>query len=87
MTSGHRAPRAADAGRDGQAGGVTLKPRGVVQAAIGAIVGARTPAQMDGWIGAASLRLTEEDYAAITKALGTTRAGSGPVEPTRSSTP
>jgi hypothetical protein len=77
----------ADAGRDGQAGGVTLKPRQVVQVAIGAMVGARTPAQMDGWIGAASLRVTEEDYAAITEALRTTGAGSGPVEATRSSTP
>jgi aryl-alcohol dehydrogenase-like predicted oxidoreductase len=51
------------------------------------MVGARTSAQMDGWIGAASLRVTEEDYAAITEALRTTRAGSGPVEPTQSSTP
>ena len=66
---------------------MTLKSREVVQAAIGATVGARTPAQVDGWIGAASPRVTEEDYAAITEALLTTRAGSGPVEPTRSSTP
>jgi aryl-alcohol dehydrogenase-like predicted oxidoreductase len=31
----------------------------------GAIVGARTPAQVDGWTGAASLTLTAEDYAEI----------------------
>jgi aryl-alcohol dehydrogenase-like predicted oxidoreductase len=47
----------------------------------GAIVGARTPAQVDGWIGAADLRLTSGDLARITEALWTTGAGSGPVEP------
>jgi hypothetical protein len=35
--------------------GSSLKRRGAFQAAIGAMVGARTPAQMGGWIGAASL--------------------------------
>jgi len=36
MTSGYRGPRAAEADRDGQPGGVTLNPREVVQAAIDA---------------------------------------------------
>jgi aryl-alcohol dehydrogenase-like predicted oxidoreductase len=49
----------------------------------GAIVGARDAAQVDGWIGAGSLRLTAEDLAEITGALRTTGAGSGPVEPVR----
>jgi aryl-alcohol dehydrogenase-like predicted oxidoreductase len=52
----------------------------------GAIVGARTPAQVDGWIGAANLRLTSGDLATISEALWTTGAGSGPVEPARSAT-
>jgi aryl-alcohol dehydrogenase-like predicted oxidoreductase len=52
----------------------------------GAIVGARTPAQVDGWIGAANLRLTTEDLAAISDAVRTTAAGSGPVEPAQKAT-
>ena len=47
----------------------------------GAIVGARTAAQVDGWIGAANLRLTADDLASISETLWTTGAGSGPVEP------
>src|SRR5215470_101828 len=35
----------------------------------GAIVGARTPAQVDGWIQAASLKLTPEDLAEISSAI------------------
>jgi aryl-alcohol dehydrogenase-like predicted oxidoreductase len=50
----------------------------------GAIVGARTAAQVDGWIGAANLRLTAGDLATISEALWTTGAGSGPIEPKRS---
>jgi aryl-alcohol dehydrogenase-like predicted oxidoreductase len=50
----------------------------------GAIVGARTAAQVDGWIGAANLRLTAGDLATISEALRTTGAGSGPIEPKRS---
>jgi aryl-alcohol dehydrogenase-like predicted oxidoreductase len=46
----------------------------------GAIVGARDPAQVDGWIGAGSLRPTAEDLAEISQALVDTGAGSGPVE-------
>jgi aryl-alcohol dehydrogenase-like predicted oxidoreductase len=55
----------------------TLAWRGVT----GAIVGARDGAQVDGWIGAGSLRLTAEDLAEIAEALGVTGAGSGPLEP------
>lgn len=36
----------------------------------GAIVGARTPAQIDGWLPAASLTLTAEDYAEVEAARG-----------------
>jgi aryl-alcohol dehydrogenase-like predicted oxidoreductase len=45
----------------------------------GAIVGARTPAQVDGWIDAASMTLTPEDLDEISAALQQTGAGSGPV--------
>jgi aryl-alcohol dehydrogenase-like predicted oxidoreductase len=44
----------------------------------GAIVGARTPAQVDGWIGAASLDLTQEDLDEIASAIRRTKAGTGP---------
>lgn len=47
----------------------------------GAIVGARTPAQVDGWIKAATLQLTPEDLAEIAAAIAQTQAGSGPVQP------
>ncbi|HEX3376473.1 MAG TPA: aldo/keto reductase [Candidatus Acidoferrales bacterium] len=47
----------------------------------GAIVGARTPAQVDGWIKAASLHLTQEDLAEIAEAISRTQAGSGPAQP------
>jgi aryl-alcohol dehydrogenase-like predicted oxidoreductase len=52
----------------------------------GAIVGARTPAQVDGWIGAAGLRLTTEDLATISDAVRATGAGSGPAEPAQKAT-
>jgi aryl-alcohol dehydrogenase-like predicted oxidoreductase len=44
----------------------------------GAIVGARTPAQVDGWIDAASLVLTTQDLDEITSSIQRTRAGEGP---------
>ena len=44
-----------------------------------AIVGARTPAQVDGWIGAAGLTLANEDLADIAVAIQRTGAGTGPV--------
>ena len=47
----------------------------------GAIVGARTPAQVDGWIGAASLVLTAQDQDEIARAIERTMAGAGPTQP------
>jgi aryl-alcohol dehydrogenase-like predicted oxidoreductase len=47
----------------------------------GAIVGARTAEQVDGWIAAAALTLTDEDLAEIAAALTATGAGGGPVKP------
>ncbi len=44
----------------------------------GAIVGARSPEQVDGWIPAASLQLSEAERATISNALATTGAGEGP---------
>src|SRR5438034_8213292 len=47
----------------------------------GAIVGARSPAQVNGWIGAAALALTDTDLAEIAGAIQRTGAGTGPVRP------
>jgi aryl-alcohol dehydrogenase-like predicted oxidoreductase len=47
----------------------------------GAIVGARSPEQVDGWLDAATLRLTEDDLDRITHAIRSSGAGSGPVDP------
>ena len=47
----------------------------------GAIVGARTPKQVDGWIGAASIVLTELELDEIASAIQRTRAGAGPARP------
>jgi aryl-alcohol dehydrogenase-like predicted oxidoreductase len=44
----------------------------------GAIVGARTPKQVDGWIGAASIALTPRDLDDIAAAIRQTGAGVGP---------
>jgi aryl-alcohol dehydrogenase-like predicted oxidoreductase len=44
----------------------------------GAIVGARSPEQVDGWIPAAALRLDDDDLGAIAAAIEETGAGSGP---------
>ncbi len=44
----------------------------------GAIVGARSPEQVDGWIGAAGLTLSREDLEEITGAIDRTGAGAGP---------
>jgi aryl-alcohol dehydrogenase-like predicted oxidoreductase len=46
-----------------------------------AIVGARSPGQVDGWIDAARVTLTPDELAAITGALESSGAGSGPVSP------
>ncbi|WP_406232139.1 aldo/keto reductase [Nocardia sp. NBC_01009] len=47
----------------------------------GAIVGARRPAQVDGWIGAASVELTRADLDEITGAITRSGAGTGPARP------
>jgi aryl-alcohol dehydrogenase-like predicted oxidoreductase len=47
----------------------------------GAIVGARSPEQVDGWLRAASLELTAGDLDEIAAAISSTGAGSGPVRP------
>jgi aryl-alcohol dehydrogenase-like predicted oxidoreductase len=47
----------------------------------GAIVGARSPEQVDGWVGAATLDLTRTDLDEIAAAVQRTSAGSGPVRP------
>lgn len=48
------------------------------QGVSGAIVGARTPAQVDGWIQAASLELTAADLQEVASAIKLTKAGTGP---------
>src|SRR5881296_3314240 len=50
----------------------------------GAIVGARSPAQVDGWIGAATLELTAADLDEIAAAITRTGAGTGPTRPVAS---
>lgn len=47
----------------------------------GAIVGARSPEQVDGWLAAASLRLTGDDMRTIAAAIDASGAGSGPTLP------
>jgi aryl-alcohol dehydrogenase-like predicted oxidoreductase len=47
----------------------------------GAIVGARSPEQVDGWIGAGNLELSPADLDEIARAIDRTGAGSGPSTP------
>jgi aryl-alcohol dehydrogenase-like predicted oxidoreductase len=47
----------------------------------GAIVGARSPHQVDGWLPAASLELKDDDLTDIAAAIRATGAGTGPVSP------
>ena len=47
----------------------------------GAIVGARSAEQVDGWIGAATLNLTAADLNSIATAIARTGAGAGPLRP------
>ena len=47
----------------------------------GAIVGARSPEQVDGWISAGNLTLDAADLAEIAAAVERTQAGSGPSQP------
>jgi aryl-alcohol dehydrogenase-like predicted oxidoreductase len=49
----------------------------------GAIVGARNPGQVDGWLPAATLTLTDADLDEIEAAVRRTGAGSGPTDPRR----
>ena len=53
----------------------------------GAIVGARSPQQVDGWIAAGNLTLTQEDLDEISGALVRTEAGVGPTHPARALQP
>jgi aryl-alcohol dehydrogenase-like predicted oxidoreductase len=46
-----------------------------------AIVGARSPQQVDGWLPAAGVKLDASDLAAIAAAIASTGAGSGPTKP------
>jgi aryl-alcohol dehydrogenase-like predicted oxidoreductase len=50
----------------------------------GAIVGARTAPQVDGWIEGGAIKLTDEDLEAIAAAITESGAGSGPVRPSNS---
>ncbi|WP_243042759.1 aldo/keto reductase [Dyella sedimenti] len=47
----------------------------------GAIVGARSPAQVDGWLAAATLELTRDELGFIADTIERTGAGSGPALP------
>lgn len=47
----------------------------------GAIVGARSPEQVDGWIPAATLQLSDEELLDIRTALTDLKAGDGPMKP------
>jgi aryl-alcohol dehydrogenase-like predicted oxidoreductase len=47
----------------------------------GAIVGARSPQQVDGWIGAAAVTLNDEDFDEIAAAVSASGAGGGPADP------
>ena len=69
-----------------QCHGVTVPPVAVAwtlawPGVTGAIVGARSPEQVDGWIAAATLELADEDMDEIAQASGRTGAGSGPKHP------
>ena len=50
-------------------------------AVTGAIVGARSPEQVGGWLPAATLELKEDDLAEIAAAVQATGAGTGPASP------
>jgi aryl-alcohol dehydrogenase-like predicted oxidoreductase len=49
----------------------------------GAIVGARSPRQVDGWLRAATLELKDDDLSDIAAAIRATGAGTGPAAPVR----
>lgn len=50
-------------------------------AVTGAIVGARSPAQVDGWLAAATFELSHEEMLVIADAIQSSGAGTGPVMP------
>ena len=50
-----------------------------------AIVGARSPEQVEGWIDAANLTLTPADLDEIARAIQQAGAGTGPVAPKQQS--
>ena len=50
----------------------------------GAIVGARTPEQVDGWIHGARIELKQAEIAEIAAAIAKTQAGAGPTQPEKS---
>jgi aryl-alcohol dehydrogenase-like predicted oxidoreductase len=52
-------------------------------AVTGAIVGARSPQQVDGWLPAATLELKDDDLSDIAAAIRATGAGTGPASPVR----
>jgi aryl-alcohol dehydrogenase-like predicted oxidoreductase len=47
----------------------------------GAIVGARSPQQVEGWIGAANLNLSAAEMDEISRAITHSKAGTGPTKP------
>jgi aryl-alcohol dehydrogenase-like predicted oxidoreductase len=51
----------------------------------GAIVGSRSPDQVDGWIGAATFTLTDQDLDEIEAALIEVGVGVGPTRPPKAS--
>ena len=53
----------------------------------GAIVGARRPGQVDGWVPAATLELKKDDLAEIAAAVRATGAGTGPASPLAEAAP
>jgi aryl-alcohol dehydrogenase-like predicted oxidoreductase len=53
----------------------------------GAIVGARRPGQVDGWLPAAALELKDDDLADIAAAVDATGAGTGPASPSSFASP
>ncbi|WP_277978887.1 hypothetical protein [Sphingomonas phyllosphaerae] len=50
-----------------------------VEGVTGAIVGARAPQQVDGWLAAATLSLGAADFAHINAAIRESGAGGGPI--------
>jgi aryl-alcohol dehydrogenase-like predicted oxidoreductase len=57
-----------------------------VPGVTGAIVGARRPDQIDGWIGAADVRLDDQALDEIARIVEQTGAGEGPARPPRHAT-